>query len=88
MTSDKSLQLDNLRAKRERLRLQLHLATADARDQFHTLEKKWERLDEVLGRSSDHAGQALQAIGADARKLVAELEKAYESLKEALHSVS
>ncbi|MDB4990745.1 MAG: hypothetical protein JWN04_5923 [Myxococcaceae bacterium] len=90
MTTEKNRlpELDNLRAKREQLRLQLHLASADARDEFHVLEKKWERLDEILHRTSDHAGQSLHAIGADARKLVDELEVAYGSIKRALHGKS
>ncbi|MDJ0848817.1 MAG: hypothetical protein QNK04_10600 [Myxococcota bacterium] len=66
---------DELKQLRDEIELKLHLASADARDEFEALEKKLEhyraRLD-VVGKATEEAaedvGDALSMLGDEIRK--------------------
>jgi predicted nucleic acid-binding Zn-ribbon protein len=75
------LELQALAQTRDELKLQLHLASADARDAYHRLESKWTRLNEELQRSLAHTKSAGQAALGDAKTLLDELKRAYEEVK-------
>lgn len=66
--------LDELRQQRDELKLKLHLAKADARDEFAELEKKFE-----------HLRSKVEAAGADASDVASnvadELRKGYERIR-------
>jgi len=72
---------DDLRRQRDELKLKLHLLGADARDEWGSLEKKWEHLEgrlKVLGRE---AGEAAHEVGAALELVGSELKSAYERLR-------
>lgn len=72
---------DDLRRQRDEVALRLHLARADARDEWATLEKKWEHLKariEVVGRE---AGVVAEDLGEAAWGVVEELKKGYARLR-------
>lgn len=73
--------LEALQRTRDELRLKLHLAKADARDEFHRLEKKWERIEEDLRRTASHTKEPLQTIGEKTRELMTELKQTYARIK-------
>ncbi len=66
---------DELKQIRDEIELKLHLASADARDEFAALEKKLEhyraRLD-VVGKATEEAaedvGDALSLLGQEIKK--------------------
>jgi archaellum component FlaC len=72
---------DDLRTQRDELALKLHLARADARDEWEALEKTWEHLKarvEVVGRE---AGEVAEDVGDAARGVLDELKKGYARLR-------
>lgn len=75
---------EDLKQLRDEIELQIHLASADARDEFGELEKKWEqfraRLDVVgkaTGEAAEDVGDALDLVGS-------ELKKSYQKIRSLL----
>lgn len=66
--------LQDLKQMRDELEVQLHLASADARDEFAELEKKWDQLRARAGVVGDAASQTADSV-AD------ELKKGYQRIK-------
>jgi predicted nucleic acid-binding Zn-ribbon protein len=77
-------ELDSLKRTRDELRVQLHLAAADAKDEFDKLETKWARVEAELGRMGSHAKEPLEDIARGARGLADELKKGYSRIREQL----
>jgi archaellum component FlaC len=72
---------DELRTQRDELVVKLHLARADARDEWEALEKKWQHVKarmEVVGRE---AGEVADDVGEAARGVLHELKKGYARLR-------
>ena len=75
--------LDELRTTRDELRLQMHLAAAEVRDEWTVLEKKYEhfrsRAEQVggaTGEAAEDVGNALELVGAELRKGYKRIRKA------------
>lgn len=67
--------LRELKQVREELEVQMHLAAADARDEWENLERKWEHFRaraEVVRKATHDAaedvGEALENLGHELRK--------------------
>jgi SMC interacting uncharacterized protein involved in chromosome segregation len=74
--------LDQLRSERDELRVRLHLAKAEAKDEFEKLEHKWDRLRgrlDAVGREAKDAGQDVLTA---ARLLGRELKEGYARVRE------
>ena len=66
---------EELKQMRDEIELQIHLASADARDEYKDLEKKWEQYRarlEVVGKATEEAaedvGDALGLLGQELKK--------------------
>ncbi|MBW2422105.1 MAG: hypothetical protein JRH19_26470 [Deltaproteobacteria bacterium] len=75
---------EDLKQAREELQVKIHLAAADARDEWEQLEKKWEHFRsraEVIGRTAEEAaedvGEALEVVGE-------ELKRGYKKIRSLL----
>jgi len=79
-------EIDNLRRTRDELRLQLHLAAADAKDEFDKLETKWVRVEAELNRLGAHTKEPLGDLAHAGRELADELTKGYARIREQLKS--
>lgn len=77
-------ELRELQTLRDELKVKIHLAAADARDQWDALERKLEKVENELGRVGDHAKEPLEEISAATRNLFDELKKGYARVKEQL----
>ena len=76
--------IQDLKQVRDELEVQLHLASANARDEWAELEKKWEHLRARADVVGDAAEQAAENVG-DALSLAAdELRKGYQRIKNLL----
>jgi hypothetical protein len=73
-----SRDIDALRQLRDELKLQIHLAKAEARDRWDKLETKW---TEIEARSADARRESVKAITTATRQLVDELRDEYNELK-------
>lgn len=67
--------------QRDELRLKLHLAKADARDEWEALEKKWEEAQGKFAQVQKSADASMGDIEAAARLLGEEILKGYERIR-------
>lgn len=74
-------ELDQLQQTRDELRVKLHLAKADARDEWERLETKWESVEQELRRLSKQSKQPLNEMADAARNLMGELKAGYTRLR-------
>ena len=71
--------LEELKKRRDELKLKIHLGSKDAQDQWAALEDKWETFA-TEARLEESASE----IGAAARALGNELKTGYEKIRDAL----
>ena len=70
---------------RDQLKLQLHLAKADARSQWEELEAKWVLLQSRLTALKVAKDQSSQEVRAAMKLLISELSEGYQRLREAFY---
>jgi len=76
--------VEDLKAERDELRLKMHLAQADARDQWDEMEKKWRQLEGKLASAGREAGAVGKDIGAAADLLAEQLAAGYRRIRKRL----
>ena len=69
--------MERLRRERDQLKLKMHLAEADARQEWSELETKFDRLKARAEHAGDETEGALEDIGR-------EIEQGYERIKRSL----
>lgn len=85
-TEERTRQLiQKLRTERDELRVRMHLARAELREEWEGLEKKWERLESRLGQAGEEAREASRDVGAAAGNLAEEIAGAYRRIRDRLH---
>lgn len=72
---------DTLLQQRDELRVKLHLAKADARDEWEELERKWAEAQTKFSQVQKAAGESREGVEAAARLLGEELLKGYERIR-------
>ena len=72
---------DALLQQRDELRVKLHLAKADARDEWEELERKWADVQSKLEQAKKVAGESSEGVEAAAKLLGEELLKGYERIR-------
>jgi chromosome segregation ATPase len=73
-----------LTRQRDQLRVKLHLARADARDEWGRTEKKWEHLKGRLSTLQETAEEISGDIGHAFKQLASEIEEGYERIRKLL----
>lgn len=76
--------VEELKEQRDDLRVRMHLAKADARDEFERLEQEWEHVRAKLGVVGKEAGKAAVEVGAALKLAVDELRHGYQKVRELL----
>ena len=76
--------VDELKAQRDELRVKLHLAKAEARDEFEKLEKRWEHARGRLAVIGKEAGEASKDVGEAARLVLDEIRAGYQRIRKAI----
>lgn len=83
--ADKRYDLDalveDLKRARDEVRVQMHLAKADARDEFERLEHEWDHVRAKLGVIGGEAEKAAVEVGSALRLAVDELRHGYERVR-------
>ena len=77
-------EIELLQTARDELRVQLHLAGAEARDRWEELERSWHHLESHGKRVSEAASEATSGIEDAARLLIDEIKSGYERIRDAL----
>ena len=78
--------IEELKQKRDELRLQMHLASKEVKDEWEELEEK---MEDFSGKAKQFAGDAKlketgEGIGDALSKLGGELKRGYERIREAI----
>jgi len=76
--------LEKLKQQRDELRLKMHLAKADARDEWDELEGKLEHLRERAKAAGSEASEASGDVGEALRSLASEIKKGYARIRDQL----
>jgi len=86
MTTNEKLKelVADLRQQRDELRLQIHLAQAEAKEEWEGLEHKWTEIESKLEVLSREAKDSSQDVGAAINLVADELRKAYKRIRDAL----
>jgi hypothetical protein len=78
--------LDELEQQRDELRVQLHLARADARTEWEELERKLEHLRARVKGAGREAGHAAEDVRSAVGLVVDELRKGYARVAAAIRA--
>ena len=76
--------VNKLREQRDELRLKLHLAKADAKDEWEELESKWRHIEPKLEALGHEAKESASDIGAALGEVAHEIAGAYKRLRKTL----
>jgi ElaB/YqjD/DUF883 family membrane-anchored ribosome-binding protein len=73
--------LEDLKTRRDELRVRMNLAGKEARDEWDKLEERFESLRERMTPVGDAASETFDDVGQVLGKAADELKKGYERLK-------
>jgi len=76
--------VEYLKQQRDELQVQIHLAKADAKDEWVRLEKQWDEISPKLEAAREEAGKTAESVSAALGLAIDELKKGYERLKNRL----
>jgi len=77
-------EIDDLRRIRDELRVQAHLAKAEVRDRWDTLEHGLQSLERRVKQTSRAAEEPLRRLEADVRRLASDLRDGFRRIKDSL----
>ena len=75
---------EQLKQQRDELRVKLHLAKADAKDEWVKLERQWEEVKPKLEAARQEAGKTAGSVGSALNLAMEELKKGYERMRKLL----
>ncbi|MGB3211045.1 MAG: hypothetical protein WBB19_10105 [Desulforhopalus sp.] len=82
-------EIDNLMSKvkteRDALKLKMHLASMDAKDEFEEAEKKWRQLKEKASDITDDVATTSDELMTNAKIIGEELRETYNRIKTRLN---
>lgn len=73
--------LARIKEQRDELRVQLHLATMEAREEWQVLEQKWEMLQSRVRQLTDELQSSGGKIGGSLKDIANELETGYQKIR-------
>lgn len=76
----------SLRQQRDELRLQIHLARAEARDEWELMEHKWHEAELKLAAMGRGTRESASEVGAALGLLADEIGNAYRRIRDAAKS--
>lgn len=82
--SDWDTTRQKLAQTRDELKLKMHLAKADARDEWTELEEKWHHVERRLKGIRQESSGAAKTIWDDLKGVVDDLQAGYERIRRAL----
>jgi len=76
--------IDDLRTQRDHIRVRLHLAKAEVKDEWVRLEHQWAHVQANMGAIEREAGKAAEGVGAALRLAAEELRTGYRRIRSLL----
>jgi len=74
--------IEQLETQRDELRVRLHLAKAEAREEFERLEKRFDHIRGRVGVLTREMGEVSKDVGEAARLVLGELKNGYQRIRE------
>jgi len=75
---------EKLNSERDELKLKLHLASMDAKDEFEEAEKNWDKLQIKASEIADESKETSEELIAKAKIVGEELKEAYVRISKRL----
>ena len=75
---------DDLKRQRDELQVKLHLAKADARDEWAKLETSWEEVKTKMDAVRKEAGHTTESVASGLSGVLDELKKGYDRIRQTL----
>ena len=75
---------EDLRQTRDELRVQMHLAKAEARDDWDNLEHKWDEFQQKLDKVEDVTEDSAKDVGGALSALGDEIKAGYKRIRDAM----
>ena len=75
--------VDQLRQLRDELRLKMHLAKAEAKDEWDKAEVKWGKLRSELPKIDESADDLIDSLSEGTKRLAQEIRQAYRRIRDA-----
>ena len=76
--------VENLKTQRDELKVRMHLAAADAKDEWDKLEGKWDQFEAKAKQVGGQASDVSKDVWAAAKDLGAEIKEGYERIRKTL----
>jgi len=76
--------IDNLKTQRDELKVRVHLAKAEMREEWDEMERKWEHIEDRLEKVGNEAKVSAGDVGAALSQLAEEIGTAYKRIKKSL----
>jgi len=75
---------DDLKRQRDELQVKLHLAKADARDEWAKLETRWEEVKGKMETVRQEASHTTESVASGLSLVLDELKKGYDNIRKTL----
>ncbi|GJL68660.1 MAG: hypothetical protein NPIRA06_12950 [Nitrospirales bacterium] len=75
---------EDLKRQRDELQVKLHLAKADARDEWANLETRWEDVKTKMEAVRKEAGHTTESVSSGLGLVLDELKKGYDNIRKTL----
>ena len=75
---------DDLKRQRDELQVKLHLAKADARDEWAKLETRWEEVRTKMEAVKKEASHTTESVASGLSGVLDELKKGYDRIRQTL----
>ena len=75
---------DDLKRQRDELQVKLHLAKADARDEWAKLETRWEEVKTKMDTVRQEASQTTESVASGLSLVLDELKKGNDNIRKTL----
>jgi len=79
--------IEDLKQRRDELKVQVHLAKAEASDLWQETEDKWQHLRTQLDKIEDGASDGAKNVGAATMLAAEEIKKGYERLRQYIKDI-
>ena len=83
-TPELSHLIDDIKRQRDEIRVRLHLAKLEAKEEWERLEVKWDHVRGKMDIVGREAGKAVHEVGAALRLAAEELQRGYERVRQLL----
>jgi archaellum component FlaC len=77
-------EVESLQQTRDELRVQMHLARAELKQQWDRLESKWHEMEDKSGQIARTSNESMRKVATATRHLVDEIREGYRELKSVL----